>query len=130
MTPRPAPIMSEGGGGDRTSTTTTTSHRASRFIEAIPDPLQPPGSSDLLFSILSQMDEFEQKRAQNQHHRVSHSSSGSWGSGSGSRSSAAAAPPKAPPHVSRVNSGSAWLKTVKAMGIRGRLMGLVKTNGT
>lgn len=87
--------------------------RASRFIEDMPDPLHPQASSDLLFSILSQMDEFEQKRK----HRASHSSSESW-------ASARAEPTK----VSRVNSG--WLKTVKGMGIKGKLIGLVKTNGT
>ena len=86
--------------------------RASRFIEDIPDPLHPQTSSDLLFSILSQMDEFEQKRK----HRASHSSADSWGSSrTGGQDGS-----------SKGNAG--WLKTVKAMGIKDKLRGLVKTS--
>lgn len=87
--------------------------RASRFIEDIPDPLRPQATSDLLFSILLQMDEFEQKRK----HRASHSSAESWGSSGAGQE-----------HVSKINSG--WLKSVKDMGIKDKLRGLVKTSGT
>jgi hypothetical protein len=87
--------------------------RASRFIEDIPDPLHPQESSELLFSILSQMDEFEQKRK----HRASHSSAESWGSsGAGQEGSS--------------KSSAGWLRGVKGMGIKGKLKGLVKTSGT
>jgi hypothetical protein len=88
--------------------------RASRFIEDMPDPLRPQTSSDLLFSILSQMDEFEQKRK----HRASHSSADSWGSSREGRDG-----------VSKGNNAG-WLKSVKGMGIKDKLRGLVKTSGT
>ena len=95
------------------SNTDSNSYRASRFIEDIPDPLQPQASSDLLFSILSQMDEFEQKRK----HRASHSSIESWGSsGAG------------PDQISKTNTG--WVKVVKGMGIKDKLKGMVKTSAT
>jgi hypothetical protein len=91
----------------------TSNPRASRFIEDIPDPLHPQASSNLLFIILSQMDEFEQRRK----HRGSHSSAGSWGSSGAGQDSA-----------SKTNSG--WRKSVKGMGIKDKLRGLVKTSGT
>lgn len=101
------------------SNLTSNPCRTSRFIEDMPDPLSPQEpSSDLLFDILSQMDEFEQKRK----HRASHSSGESWGlSGPGHDNNTS---------KNSNNQGARWLKSVKSMGFKGKFRGLVKTNGT
>jgi hypothetical protein len=83
------------------STPGSNPSRSSRFIEGLPDP---PHSNELLFRILSQMDEFEKKRAPPT-----------------SRTSAESC---------RSSAHPGWLKRRKGLSISGRLRALVKPAGT
>jgi hypothetical protein len=91
----------------------STTRRTSRFIEGPIDLIHPQPPNELLFSILSQMDEFEKQR---QHSASRSSSAASWGSSESGKVS-----------VARVNSAGS--QSVKPVGIKGRLRALVKKGG-
>jgi hypothetical protein len=91
----------------------STPRRTSRFIEGPIDLIHPQPPNELLFSILSQMDEFEKQR---QHSASRSSSAASWGSSGSGKGSA-----------TRVNSAGS--QSGKAVGIKGRLRALVKKGG-